>query len=36
LEANQTIKRLIELAGFAGRLKRAETIETELAVTGQR
>lgn len=33
---NRTIKRPIELAGFAGRLNRAEKIETELAVTGQR
>lgn len=36
IDMNRTIKRPIELAGFAGRLKRAETLETELAVTGQR
>lgn len=33
---NRSIKRPIELAGFASRLARAETSEAELAVTGQR
>jgi hypothetical protein len=36
LDMNRTIKRPIELAGFAGRLIRAEKIETDLAVTGER
>lgn len=33
---NRSIKRPIELAGFASRLARAEKSETELAVTGAR
>lgn len=33
---NRSIKRPIELAGFASRLARAETSESALAVTGQR
>lgn len=33
---NRTIGRPIQLAGFAGRLSRAEKLETELAVTGER
>lgn len=33
---NRTIKRPIELAGFAGRLARAEKVEADLAVTGAR
>jgi hypothetical protein len=36
LDMTRTIKRPIELAGFAGRLIRAEKIETDLAVTGER
>lgn len=36
LDMNRTIKRPIELAGFAGRLNRAEKLETDLAVTGER
>lgn len=33
---NRSIKRPIELAGFASRLARAERIESDLAVTGER
>ncbi|BAR61795.1 hypothetical protein ACFLEY_21660 [Bradyrhizobium sp. YCK136] len=36
IDMNRTIKRPIELAGFAGRLARAERQEADLAVTGQR
>nr|WP_143846007.1 hypothetical protein [Bradyrhizobium cosmicum]QDP27019.1 hypothetical protein FNV92_34915 [Bradyrhizobium cosmicum] len=36
IDMNRTIKRAIELAGFAGRLNRAEKLENDLAVTGQR
>lgn len=36
IDMNRTIGRPIQLAGFAGRLARAEKIETALAVTGER
>ncbi|MET3348312.1 hypothetical protein ABIF52_008693 [Bradyrhizobium japonicum] len=36
IDMTRTIGRPIQLAGFAGRLARAERIETELAVTGER
>lgn len=36
IDMNRTIGRPIQLAGFAGRLARAQKLETELAVTGER
>jgi hypothetical protein len=36
IDMNRSIGRPIQLAGFASRLARAEKVETELAVTGQR
>src|SRR5437899_2878752 len=36
IDMNRSIKRPIELAGFAARLVRAEKAEADLAVTGER
>lgn len=36
IDMTRTIGRPIQLAGFAGRLARAERIESDLAVTGER
>jgi hypothetical protein len=36
IDMNRTIKRPIELAGFAGRLARAEKLEVDMAATGER